>query len=1250
MITTIRKSFYRNGYLLIIAAWLYTISFIFSNYLTYSSSPHRVQLEIENAISQKEKKFKQILADTLLLENLLLENVEEIKYLENTDEELGLFLYNIYDSSKAPKLSFWSNNRMLPDEKDINRPDGAYPTIHTNGYFEFIHKTVLLKGQTIVVCGMIPVYWNYGITNKYLQPKFPISDLEKRYAVATSNTDFNIKSGDGKILFWIQQKDVAKDNPSTLPLVMRILGVVFFLVWLNVVSLTIAHFNGLNKGFRFLFFSLIILRYVSYILPFPFRYRTLSLFDSTVYASNFLHPSLGDLFINVILIYWLIIFVKDPVIEVLKKIKPLTGVYSRLFVTIVAALLILVAFTSASVIRSLISDSQISFDVTNFFSLNIFSFLSFIILCIIILAFFNLSHILLFALSKAVDVPVYTRYVVVAVCAFAYLTMMLQNPATTSNVLVLVWLIIYMIIMEFRRSDIHTPILRSSFFIIWIIFFAASISALVIYQNNKLNEQKRTHEAEKLSNAADINAQYIFSTGISEVDSSFLLANLANFKNQTSNKIIKDSLSSHYLSINADAYETHIYTFDENDLPLYNDDSVSIFNIRNLISNGHETVAPDLYSYEKDINVFSFIYQKELRNKDGQIKGYFFIVGDPKKFKSQAVYPELFMPGNADEPDKNITYAIYNKGKLVESKGDYNFHSNIPVSQYPKVVTETVSSGNRTEFRYNAGNGKLLITIHNQVMFLEFVTLFAYLFGSFLLIIVLFQGGRLLVLFKFQLNKMRKQMVFNIKYQIQSAIVFISIFSFFVIGISTVKFYFKRFTDTNRERLIKSIKILSNEIEDDVTNHHLNALPENINDSILNSKIQKSIKDIAEIHGVDANYFDLQGNLQATTQPDIYKKQILSRMMNNNAYNKLNHQQEIQFIQNENVNNFSFLSIYSPIYGHDGKPYAYLNIPYLDTQKELNQEISNFLVTLINLNAFIFLIAGAISVLLTNRITNSFSLIADKMKKINLGTANDEIEWTSNDEIGVLVNEYNKMVRKLEDSATALAKSEREGAWREMARQVAHEIKNPLTPMKLSIQYMQKAIQENNPKVIELSKNLSATLVEQIDQLAKIASDFSHFANITTGQKEIFDINEVLVSLINLYTSNEGLKLTYNYPSRPILIKADRSQINRLFTNLFQNAIEASDPTKTIVINIEQRIEHGNLLITFGDEGSGIPFEKQHKIFTPNFTTKTSGTGLGLAISKGIVENALGKIWFTTEEGKGTTFHISLPIEDTISG
>jgi nitrogen fixation/metabolism regulation signal transduction histidine kinase len=402
------------------------------------------------------------------------------------------------------------------------------------------------------------------------------------------------------------------------------------------------------------------------------------------------------------------------------------------------------------------------------------------------------------------------------------------------------------------------------------------------------------------------------------------------------------------------------------------------------------------------------------------------------------------------------------------------------------------------------------------------------------------------------------------------------------------------------------------------------------------------VNDVSEIHGVDVNVYDLNGDLKVSSEANVYTKGVLSRKMDPAAYYNLDRFQLVKFSQEERIGNFSYVSIYAPVRNETGNTQAYVNIPYFTSTPELNQEISNFIVTVINLNAFIFLIAGLIALFITNRITRSFSVISEKMREVNLGRLNEEIVWNRNDEIGGLVTEYNKMVAKLGESAAMLAKTEREGAWREMARQVAHEIKNPLTPMKLSIQYLQKSIDNNQPNVKELSANVANTLVEQIDHLSKIAADFSQFANIGNINVEKFDLHEVLRSLKELYQPDENVDFVWKPVHEPILVEADKTQMNRLFTNLFTNAIEACDGKCRL--EVKEELFNGTVRVNIMDNGEGIAPEMQSRIFIPNFTTKSSGTGLGLAMCKGIIEQAKGRIWFETEEGHGTTFHVELPL------
>ncbi len=1248
MRNTIKSVFYKNGYLLIVAALLYLISFIFSNYWFYASSPVRVQKQLEVFIQKGEQKFEIFTADSAALNKIIINNKEPQTALQYTGEDVGLFAYASSNQGNL-SLQFWNNNKVLPESRDLEKPDGKYYSVYSNGEFEFIKKTLYLKDKQVVTVALIPIYWNYFFKNIYLQSGFPADqNIGERYQIASANAKFYVKNGDGKPLFGLKEKKRVPDtSPGAWSLTFRILSVIFVLIFINTAALETVQTKGWVKGLIALAVPVLIFRLLSYYFPFPFEFRNLPLFDPAIYASNKLHPSLGDLLINVILLFWVISFVKFVAINTLKNVPDIKGNKGWWITVILCVFLIVLSFSSAGVIRSLIIDSKISFDVTNFFSLTIYSLLSFIILCFIILTFFHLSHIALLFIYKSADVPNYARYIIIATAGLIYLTMTLKSVSSLSNVIVLLWLLVYILMMEFRKEDIYIPILRSSFFLIWIIFFAISISALIIYQNRYVEFAQRKRAAEKLAVQADPSAETLMSIGITNINNDFLSNNFRRFKNEMTNKTIKDSLINENFSGYLNKYDTRLYTYDKYYHSLYNDDSVSYGAVSSIIENRSKiTSNPDLYYYENELNEFSYLYKKDIRDTRGNIQGYFFVIAELKKYKSEALYPELFkqVEDVAKDLNVNYAYAVYNKDKIINNYGDFDFKSRIPKDDYPKQEFYETKINGKSALWYNAGNNKLVIIVRSGSVFFEGVTLFAYLFGSFLFIVILFQVGHLLIEYKFRLKDIKKELRLDLRSQIQGAIIFLSLFSFLVIGIATISFYISRFNQTNRDRLVKAIEIMANEVQNQIASHSI------FDDVLKNSEASESswlettIKEISEIHSLDANFYDLNGNLKVSTLPYLYKKQILSQMMEPKAFYRLHYNNNIEVIQDENVSLFSFLSIYIPIKDELGEPYAYLNIPYLNTQKELNQEISNFLVTLICLNAFIFVIAGAISVLLTNRITSSFTLIVSKMRDINLGRANEEIVWNTNDEIGALIKEYNKMVKKLDESAQALAKSEREGAWREMARQVAHEIKNPLTPMKLSIQYLQRAIQDKNPNVETLSRQVSSTLVEQIDQLAKIASDFSQFANIGNVQVEVFDVNEVLRLLINLYSANTRLNIIYNRSQQAALISADRTQINRLFTNLFQNAIEASDEKSSIPIIIDQINDANKLHITVTDEGCGISAEMDQKIFTPNFTTKTSGTGLGLAMCKGIVEKANGRIWFNTVEGKGTSFHVLLPL------
>jgi len=253
--------------------------------------------------------------------------------------------------------------------------------------------------------------------------------------------------------------------------------------------------------------------------------------------------------------------------------------------------------------------------------------------------------------------------------------------------------------------------------------------------------------------------------------------------------------------------------------------------------------------------------------------------------------------------------------------------------------------------------------------------------------------------------------------------------------------------------------------------------------------------------------------------------------------------------------------------------------------------------------------------------------------------------WNRNDEIGKLVNEYNRMIDELARSAELLARSERESAWREMARQVAHEIKNPLTPMKLSVQYLEQSWNRHSPDWDKRLAKFTQTMIEQIDTLSAIAGEFSDFAKMPVTKKENTNLVEVIQNAISLFRNYDNVHITFSKPSfSDFFVFADKEQLLRAFNNLLKNSIQAigTRPDGKIEITVEHSGTNCKIEIT--DNGGGIPAELRNKIFSPNFTTKSGGMGLGLAIVRSIIVNSGGEISFRSVEGEGTTFVILLPL------
>lgn len=1245
MIKILKHAVIKNAWLFFAAAWVYTVSFIFTNYFSYSSSPEKVARILKEYILGQEQSFNIILNDTATVAAIINDAPSPLKRQLLSDAQ-GIFAYQVNDLGNPVKI-FWNTNKMSPENDDILKPDGSYLVNYQNGVFELVKTSLTVKQQRYFFVMLIPIRWQYPMENEYLHSHFAVNEaIDKEYAIGGIGEGAPVVNSTGKTLFSVREiSQRLSDSPAGFSIFLRVIAVLFFLVFINNVASETGRKRNFRSGFLVLLTGFLAFRIIVYVLPFPFSYRDLSLFDPKHYNGGIINRSLGDLLANALLSLWALTFFRKKInATAIELLRDYPVVYKAL--TFASFFLIpATTFYFANVISGLVTHSRISFNAADFFSLSLLSLTGFIIICIVLYIWLYLTGIFV-QLAAQTKIALFWQYIMILACSFLLITLNVFLIDAKLLLFITGFILLVITLIHYRDNPSFSSLVSSSYFIVWALIATAGASALLVYENNATEKQNRIKTAIGLQEQTDSSGTYLIRLALKNFSDEFFKNNFDRFKNANDSRYLRDSLINKTLPAFITKYNTTIYLFDSSHAPLFNEDSNTYTIINSVLENRSNPTAVQGLNFYRRNDSYNYIYTKKIE-KDSLSLGSLFIHIQPRILENTALVPELFKQKSegAAVTGSNYLYGIYSYNKLVSSFVNFGFPDSVTSAQIPKTGYYFKDSIGYSQLWYNAGNNRLLILAKEKDSFSNFITLFSYLFVLFIILSFVVHNSRMILENRSSTFSFRNLFRFNIRTQIQTTIVGVSIVSFLIIGIATISFFILRFQRSTKNELINVAQVMAGEIERTLKSEISNGDPTDLIEFGSGDELSKQILDIASIHNADINFYTKNGVLMVTSQPYMYNQQILSNRMEPKAFNALHYDQSTRFDQLEKIGKFDFESVYIPI-KDDKETIAYLNTPTLSAQDELKEEISDFLVTLIILNALIFIFAGAISVALTGRITSSLEFIGNKMKEIKIGTPNEEIPWQRNDEIGMLVNEYNKMVKQLEQSAQTLAKSEREGAWREMARQVAHEIKNPLTPMKLSIQYLQRAMENNTPNAVDLSKKLASTLVEQIDQLSKIAGDFSQFANIGNINPERFNLSVLIQNLVNLYRADSNLIINYATEHNSTEVFSDKAQINRLFTNLIKNAIEAYEESETPRIQISQYTQPNDVIIAVTDYGSGINESLRSKIFNPNFTTKSSGTGLGLAICKAIVENTGGRIWFTTSEGAGTSFYVKLPLAD----
>ena len=619
------------------AVLLFLVSFIFNSYYTRVSSIAVEKRSITNYIQEQENDFNELAKDTALLRRLILnyESLEEFKNLEEKKYSIFLFAESI---SEQQQMLFWSSQTIAPSSINDTLSHGEYFQRLGNGYYVVLKKFFRLKGMSnkLWAYAMIPVKYVYYLDYQYLKPTFAHNkNAIRRIDISNKETNYPIKSSSGKVLFYIKHvKNVLPYN-DTFTVVLRLLALLLFFIFAHSLAESVAQKKRSEwRGVVALTTILLVFRLTIYFFPSLFQFRQFELFDPSIYAGNFINKSLGDLLINSLLFSWIAVFTWSKMgnrLDLFERFYPVTK-----WVLGAASLLVLVVstFTLASTIRSLVADSQISFDVTDFFSLSKYTVVGFIVLASLSLGYYYFTQMMLRFIFFVFEKRKSLIYFAVALTGLIYLSFKASDPSIPFYIPVLLWMIGYTWLVSRQELVINRFNFNVTGMLFWIFIFSVSISAIILTENRTKEWERRKIMAENLAGQYDEANERLLSIAVTSLDNNFLSRNFSRFNDEDESKYLKDSIVRVTYKGYLSKYNMRFYVFDSLNHIMYNDDNTTFEALNNIIdvqSKPSKSVE-DLYYYVSSNNKITYITRRMVKNEFGKPMGTVFILSSSNKY------------------------------------------------------------------------------------------------------------------------------------------------------------------------------------------------------------------------------------------------------------------------------------------------------------------------------------------------------------------------------------------------------------------------------------------------------------------------------------------------------------------------------------------------------------------------------------------------------------------------------------------
>jgi len=1169
--------------------------------------------------------------------------------------ESSLPYYVLRDST----LLVWSDYHYVFDQKMLSvNPDGQQFFKNQQGEFLLLTQSKTANGARYRLFVLLPlrstINKNKGaVDSGYNANIFPVPPLSLNPQTGGSP----VLDLQGKVLFRIIPPDTSVYSSRFIPPLSFWLALLaMFLLGVHAV-LSVRNFRNRHRfgiGLALLLAVIVLVRLLTLRFSIPLTFNEGTVFNPQHYDGSSLAPSSGDLLINCLCVLLILIYVNSIYFR--------TTTYRRLtrsdgaFQSVFSLLLLLIGYVAYYIcyleLTSLYEKSPSTLDITQSIDFNALKVATLAVFVTLSAIYFMVAHLL---------VSLYVRLNPNRLPGLSILLVSALLAALASWFLDINLEWIFLVHLTYTAVLYVTRLPRSFYGFrypttIYYFFGALVCAVMTTYVAEKQEAQKdfinKKEFGSQLVGDNDLYTEFLLGKTQDSLKADSELLTLFSGQGLLAREIIRQRVKDIYLTEYLNQYEVEVLPFDKTGKPL---DSIDIardyaYYLAQYAQKTFATANSSVF-LTTDALAPTTIDTNATRSPSSMVghrKNYlsFIRLGTPERPIGFIVlnllqrrqtplgrYPELLLDERfIQAPEtREYSYAIYEKGRQIYSSGVYNFEQKFPLAslESPKVFEDGLIFNHYRHVGQMGMRDRIIVVSSKVWGWRGLLANFSFLYLVLVVVVSLAISSHAL-----RYGLMGLPLTYSTKIQVM-------LNAAFILPLLIVLFFVLRVISDNY------LKNQQNGLLDNSRN--LSASVQGLLDDYEQSRMsqayfEQQIQQIARDADLDINLYDTTGRMIMSSKPLIYQSGLVSELINPLARKLIIEQKETQALLEESLGSNEYSTAYTSLKSYDQQMLGVLSIPYFDAKPNLDRQIIDVVDSVLIVFTLMLLLFLFVSYLAANLLIDPLRALSRKISNTNLDQLNEPLPWHSNDEIGTLIRKYNKMLSNLDQSKQTLSSNEKQSAWREMAKQVAHEIKNPLTPMKLTLQQLQRTIRRDDPDALAKVNRAMESIIEQIDNIGFIAQSFSDIAKMPPPQNEVFEVTELLNTAYELYSNDKNLALSRDIAPGPLYVSGDRQQFGASINNLLINAQQSVPESRKAEIVLKLYQHNEAVMVEVRDNGSGIPQNIRSRVFLPNFTTREGGTGLGLAMAKRIIEYAGGSIWFETEEGAGTTFFLSMPL------